>query len=155
MENQISLDLITVTDPSILRAIRHVRTQKYSADAVKKDPSKATEEVCIFAIGNKTFSADLKDEVSKLILDKRQNDLYSISFTEGKEYTNSQGQKVLGVNFSSFLTKEQRQADIDFEQNIIIAQSRAELSIMEQKARIAKSYGEISDVVRLQTDNVL
>jgi hypothetical protein len=102
-------------------------------------------------MGNKTFNADEKDEITKIILEKRQNDLYSISFTEGKEYTNSQGQTVKGVNFSSFLTKAQRKEDIAFEQDLVIEESRGALHVMEQKARIAKSYGDVSDVVTLQS----
>jgi hypothetical protein len=161
MENQISLDLITVTDPAILRSIRFVRKQNYSDDALKKDAARDTplglkdSKVCIFAIGNKTFNADHNDEISKIIIENRQSELYSISFTEGQEYKNSQGQMIKGINFSTHLTKAQRKADITFEQDLLIEASRAELSIMEQKARIAKSYGEVNDVVRLQTDNVL
>ena len=147
---EINLDLITVNDQSVLRAIKHVRTQPYKAAAIEKDPTKANKKVCIFNIGGKVFNADSEDEVSKIILENRQAELYSISFTKGEKYTDKKGVEQDGINFSSFLTKKQRQEDIDFEQDIIIAQSRGDLHVLEQKARIRKDYFvNIDDLVTL------
>ena len=145
-QNEIKLDLITVTDPSVLRAIKHTRTQNYSAEALEKDAKRDVprglkdSKLCIFNIGDKVFNADINDPISKIILDNRQDELYSISFTKGEEYKDAKGKEHQGINFSSFLTKKQREDDIKFEQDLIIAQSRGELHVLEQKARIRKDY---------------
>ena len=140
--SDISLDLITVSDPAILRAIKHVRTQNYSKEALEKDASRESpkglkdSKICLFTIGGKTFSADINDDISKLILGGRQGELYSLSFTKGEEYVDAKGAKRQGINFSSFLTKTQRQEDVNFEQELIIAQSKASLYIKKEEAKI-------------------
>lgn len=140
MENTISLELITITDQSIIRAMRHVRTQPYSPKAIEKDPTKKDRKVSILNIGGKVFSADAEDNITKIIMEGRQAEIYSVSFTKGEEYTDSKGAKQTGINFSSFLPKKQYAEDIAFEQEIILAKSRAELEILETKARIRKDY---------------
>ena len=160
-QNEIKLDLITIADRSVLRAIKHTRTQNYSKEAIEKDSKRDTpkgldkSKVCIFSIGGKVFHADINDEISKIIMEGRQSELYSISFTKGEKYTDAKGVERDGINFSSFITKKQRQEDIAFEQQLIIEQNRADLEILETKARIQSSYGNVADVVRLQTNNVL
>lgn len=140
---EISLKLITVSDPSILRAIRHIRTQAYSTKAIEKDPTKKDRKVCIFNVGGKVFNADEQDEISQIILGKRQSELYSLSFTEGEDYTDSKGVTQKGINFSSFLTKKQRQEDIDFEQELIISQSKGDLHIKREEAKIKMMIASI------------
>lgn len=147
MENQtISLDLITVTDPSVIRAIKHVRTQNYSKEALERDATRDTprglkdSKLCLFSIGGKVFNADLNDQISKIIIGGRQSELYSISFTAGEEYKDAKDAKHQGINFSSCLTRKQYEEDIAFEQGIILAKSKADLEIMEKKARIRKDY---------------
>ena len=150
MENQeIKLDLITIVDPSILRAIKHTRTQNYSEAALKKDAERDTprglkdSKVCIFSIGGKVFHADINDEISKIIMEGRQSELYSISFTAGEEYTDSKGVKQQGISFSSHLTKKQRQEDIAFEQELIIEQSKGALHIKREEAKIKMMIASI------------
>ena len=152
MENltEITLDLITVTDPSILRAIKHVRTQAYSEKAVEKDSSKKDRKVSIFVIGGKTFNADSEDPISKIILGNKQSELYSISFTKGEDYTDSRNVVQQGINYSSKLTKKERQEDVTFQQDLIIEESRAELHILREKAEIKVSAKEAMSMIDLE-----
>lgn len=158
MENstEITLDLITVTDPSILRSIKHTRTQNYSEATLKKDADRDTprglkdSKLCIFSIGGKVFNSDIKDEISKIIMEGRQSELYSISFTKGEKYKDSKGTEHTGINFSSFLTKKERQEDIAFEQDLKIEESRAELTILERRTQIKVSAKEAMSMVDLE-----
>lgn len=149
METEIKLDLITIADPSVLRAIKHTRTQNYSKEAIDKDKARDTpkglenSKVCIFSIGGKVFHADIKDEISKIIMEGRQSELYSISFTAGDTYKDAKDVERQGINYSSHLTKTQRQEDIDFEQSLLISQSKATLHIEREKAKIAMMVASI------------
>jgi hypothetical protein len=149
MENM-TLDLITVTDPQILRAIRFVGKKPYDAEKVKLNKALEGKEIATFVIANYVFNQDADDAISKLIIEKRQAELYSISFTKGEEYKNKKGDTKQGINFSSFLTKAQHKEDIDFEQDIIISKAKAELSIMKQKAEIKLSLAKIAEMADLE-----
>jgi LPS O-antigen subunit length determinant protein (WzzB/FepE family) len=158
MENltEITLDLITVTDPSILRAIKHTRTQNYSEAALKKDEERDTpknlkdSKLCIFSIGGKVFNADINDPISKIIMENRQSELYSISFTKGEDYTDSRNVVQQGINYSSKLTKKERQEDIAFQQDLKIEESRAELHILKEKAEIKMSAKQAMSMADLE-----
>jgi hypothetical protein len=143
-------NLATITDQGILRAIRFIRTKPYSAESIAKDSTKEGKTISTFVIAGQPFNEATDSDIAKLIIAGKQAELYSISFTEGEEYTNSKGDTKKGINFSSFLTKAQRKADIEFEQDLKIEESRAELTILETKSRIAKSYGDVANVVDLQ-----
>lgn len=143
-------NLATVTDQAILRAIRFVRTKPYSDDAIKKDPTKQGKTISTFVIAGQPFNEATDSEIAKLIMAGNQAELYSISFTEGEEYKNSKGETKKGINFSSFLTKKQRMEDITFEQDLMIQASKAELHIMEQKAKIKLSLAKVAEMEDLE-----